>query len=322
MQKASRLRAGVLVILLALLVGVWWQRQTIYDYARLYNYTAPPEVAALADRTTMNSSSRRLFYVYRPAIEDKSQFNADCTASEQTIVLGCYVQGQGIYLYKVTDSRLNGVQEVTAAHEMLHAAYTRLSASEKTKVDQMTAAAYAKITDERLRKTVDAYRAKDQSVVPNELHSILGTEVRALPNDLEAYYKRYFNNRLAVVGYSEKYQQAFTERQKQIEQYDGQLKNIKQQIDDLQSSLQAQERDLRSQKVTMDNLYAQRQFEAYNTLVAPYNMKVRAYNSQADSAQALIDQYNSIVNTRNALAVEESQLVKAIDSRPSTLQTQ
>lgn len=322
MQKASRLRVGVLVVMFALLFGVWWQRQAIYDYARLYNYTAPPEVAALADRTTMNSTSRRLFYIHRPAIEDKTQFNADCTASEETIVLGCYVEGRGIYLYKVTDSRLNGVQEVTAAHEMLHAAYTRLSAPEKAKVNQMTASAYAQITDERLRKTIDAYRAKDQSVVPNELHSILGTEVRDLPSDLETYYKRYFNNRLAVVGYSEKYQQAFTDRQKQIEQYDGQLKNIKQQIDDLQSSLQIQERELRSQKVTMDTYYSERQFEAYNALVASYNTKVRTYNSLADKTQTLIDQYNNIVNNRNALAVEESQLVKAIDSRPAALQTQ
>ena len=35
------------------------------------------------------------------------------------------------YIYNVNDERLNGLKEVTAAHEMLHAAYERLPESDK-----------------------------------------------------------------------------------------------------------------------------------------------------------------------------------------------
>ena len=51
-------------------------------------------------------------------------------------MLGCYHSNQdGIFLYNVQDARLAGVQQVTAAHEMLHAAYDRLSTKDKNYVD-------------------------------------------------------------------------------------------------------------------------------------------------------------------------------------------
>lgn len=322
MQKSRRVSLGILISLLAVLGLVWWQRLAIYDWARLRSYDPPAAVVALADNTTMTDGTRRLFYVNRPAIEDKTQFNQDCADSEQTIVLGCYVSGDGIFLYKVDDPRLQGVMEVTAAHEALHAAYERLDANEQGRINQLTAAAFSKVTDERLRKTIDAYRAKDPAVVPNELHSILATEVRSLPAELEEYYSQYFKDRSKVVGYSERYQQVFTSRQEQIATYDGRMKNLKQQIDSLQRSLETQQQNLMTQKAQMDALLAAEQYQQYNAQVNSYNSRVRQYNAQVGTAQSLIDQYNQLVEERNALALEASQLVKSIDSRPTTVQTQ
>ena len=79
----------------------------------------------------MTDKGRNLFYVYDPQLLDKDGFNTQCTIEEQSIVLGCY-DGSGIYLYDISDVRLEGVEEVTSAHEMLHAAYGRLSAKEKS----------------------------------------------------------------------------------------------------------------------------------------------------------------------------------------------
>src|SRR5687767_5613101 len=91
----------VSLAILAVPAVAWMQRDAIFDAWRLRNYSAPAEVVRLADATTMTSDSRRLFYVYHPALADKSTFNGVCTDSEQTIVLGCYVQHRGIYLYNV-----------------------------------------------------------------------------------------------------------------------------------------------------------------------------------------------------------------------------
>lgn len=307
-----------LLLIGGLLIG-WVQRDAIYDAWRLHGYQAPAQVAHLADATTMNDKTRRLFYVYRPSLEDKGSFNGHCNNTEQTIVLGCYIEHQGIYLYNVSDPRLKGVIEVTAAHEMLHAAYDRLSSSERNHVDNLTNQVMQTITDERLKSTIENYRKKDPSVVPNELHSILATEVRSLPNELEQYYKKYFNNRAAIVDMADAYKQAFTERENEVKSLDEQLGKLKAQIDDLNTSLESQQASL---KTTYDDMQQKRRsgnVDAYNSMVPAYNQAVVAYNAAVNRQKQLVNDYNSLVEQRNNLATEENELIQAIDSR-STIQ--
>ena len=290
--------ATLLVILIA--AGVWLNQNALFDMWRLRGYTPPAEVVKLADETTMTDSARRLFYVYRPALQDKTTFNSSCSNSEQTIVLGCYVQHQGIYLYNVADPRLDGVIEVTAAHEMLHAAYDRLSDKEQKRIDALTNQVAGSLTDERLISTIESYRSKDPSVVPNELHSILATEVQDLPSELETYYSRYFTNRKAI---------------------DEQLKSRKTRIDVLNGTLESQQANL---KTSYDDLQQKRKgnnIEEYNAAVPAYNQAVVAYNANVNKQKQLVSQYNSLVEQRNDLATEENELIKALDSR-ETIQSQ
>lgn len=313
---AMRTRKSLITLLLLLAVPalLLWQRLAIFDWVRLRGYNPPVEVVKLADNTTMNLRMRQLFYVYHPSLEDKPTFNAHCRDSEQTIVLGCYINGRGIYLLDVTDDRLAGIEEVTAAHESLHAAYTRLSGKDRANVDRMVQGAFDSLGDQRVKDTIELYRKKDPNVVLNELHSILGTEVRTLPTALEEYYRRYFEDRLKVVGYSEQYEQAFTARKNQIKDYDAQLEALKQQIDVLQKSLVAAERDLARLRSSMNSLRSGNT-AAYNAAVPGYNQKVASYNAMIDQLSSLVNQYNEIVPKRNAIASEEEELVKAIDSR-------
>jgi len=314
-RKFFSLISTLLVVVVPVLA--FMQRQAIFDQIRLHGYSAPDSVTQLATDTTMLPSTRRLFYVYHPALDEKSEFNKACRENEQTIVLGCYVEGKGIYLLNVTDSRLTGVEQVTAAHETLHAEYARLSTSERKKVDQMTAAAFAGLTDQRIKDTIELYRKQDASVVPNELHSILGTEVRNLPADLENYYKQYFSDRSKVIAYSEQYEQAFTERKNQIIAYDDQLSALKEQISNLQASLTTQAAELSGERDRLNSLKSSGQVSAYNAAVPGYNAKVNSFNQSIDTLTGLINQYNDIVPKRNAIASEESDLVQAIDSRSS-----
>jgi hypothetical protein len=309
------------LIILAVPIVTWTQRDYLFDSWRLRNYTPSSEIVRLADTTTMTPEARRLFYVYHPVLEDKAGFNTKCGNEEQTIVLGCYILHRGIYLYDVPDARLNGVEEVTAAHEMLHAQYDRLSSSERKKVDAMTAEALKIISDGRLLQTIENYREKDPSVVPNELHSILATEVRNLPKELENYYKRYFSNRGAVVDFADAYKSEFASREQRVADLDKQLISLKTQIDNLNVTLETQQQNLKSQYESLQQLKRSGKAEAYNAAVPAYNAAVQSYNASVNRQRSLVNQYNTLVEERNSLAVEENQLIKALDSR-ETIQTQ
>lgn len=308
--------------LLGLTVFAWVKRDAVFDMWRLHGYQPPAAVVTLANETTMTPDTRRLFYVYRPDLEDKQSFNEHCTDSEKTIVLGCYISRRGIYLYDVTDDRLKGVEQVTAAHETLHAAYDRLSAKDRKRVDAMTANALSQVTDKRILDTIENYRKKDPNIVPNELHSILGTEVRQLPADLENYYKQYFTDRMAVVSYSEQYEREFTSREQQRNEYDKQLSTLKQQIDSLSTGLSSRERQINSDYQALIRLKQTGKTQEYNDGIPAYNSEVNSYNADVARVQTMIRLYNEIVEKRNALVVEEGQLLQAIDSRPTTIEQQ
>lgn len=322
-QRKSIISLVILWILIGALLFGWLKRQAIYDALRLRDYSPPNNIVQLANDTTMNNTSRRIFYVNHPAVENNATFTSKCgSEGEQTIVLGCYLPPQrGIHLYDVTDARLAGVEQVTAAHEMLHAAYDRLGPKDKKYVDQLIETAYAQVTDQRIRETIDAYK-KNGADTTNELHSILGTEVRNLPPELENYYKRYFTNRTKIVDYSDRYESVFTSRKNQVDMFDSQLAGLKKQIDTNQADLSQQNKDLTDERSRLDQLLASKQYQAYNEGVSAYNAKVQTYNSLVTSTKTLVNQYNEILDQRNAIALEQRQLFQAIDSRsvPQTVQ--
>lgn len=320
-RKSKGLSVSTAIIVVAVIAG-FLLRQDVYDWWRLRGYTPSSEIVALADKTTLNEDSRRLFYVQHPLLADKAAFNDFCRDNEYTIVLGCYIHRQGIFLLDVTDDRLSGVEEVTAAHELLHAAYERLSSEEKFRINNLLIIEFERLNDKRINETIEQYRKQNPDIVPNELHSIIGTEVRSISPELEEYYSRYFNNRQEIVSYSERYEQAFIERRNQIRVYDEQLSSLNKEIEALQASLSAQNQALISQRNQMNSLKSSGNTQEYNKQVPIYNAKVQKYNQDISTLESKINQYNEIVQKRNAIAEEEAELVEAIDSRTAIPQQQ
>jgi len=304
-------------LFMAVLIAVW-QREAIYDWLRLYNYQPPAAVMQLASATTMNDNARRIFYVQHPEIADKAAFNKHCGNDEQTIVLGCYINRQGIYIFGVNDPRLDGVEEVTAVHEMLHAAYDRLGKSERERINSLIDQAYANLTDQRIRDTFEAYRTAGADTA-NELHSILGTEVPSLPTQLETYYKRYFTNRAAIVGYSEQYQKAFSDRKAQATSLLAQLKQLKTQLDRLGNQIDQTEQQLDNEaKIIASEHTTTQDIPTFNARVNAYNAKITRLKGQIASHNQLVGQYNDVLSSYQAITFEAGQLIKAIDSRSSS----
>lgn len=305
----------LLLFLLVLLGVTWWQRQAIADWIRLYDYTPPATITQLAQQTTMTDRAKHLFYINKPIIADKSQFSGYCKQQEQAIVLGCYHSDEdGIFLLRIDPrSQLHGVMQVTAAHEMLHAAYDRLSPSQRAKVDRELEDFYAHgLQDKSVKAEIDSYKKTEPHSVVNEMHSIFGTEVAHLPADLEQYYTEYFTNRQAVVAQARQYQQAFRSREQAVDRYDKQLARLKQQIEQHQTELLQQAASLKQRNQQMRAMRQRGDIAGYNAAVPGYNQAVDAFNSLLATAKQEIVQYNKIVKQRNALVVEEQQLAQQL----------
>jgi hypothetical protein len=311
----------LLVLLITANLVAWNQRQNIADWWRLRDYQASTEVAALAVDTTMTGYGQRLFYVNHPSLEDKQSFNQHCTEkTEETAVLGCYHGNrQGIYIYAVNDERLQGVREVTAAHEMLHQAYDRLSTSERFRINKLLEAYYENgLTDQAVRDKLDTYKKLQNTVLVNEMHSIFGTEVRNLPEELESYYQQYFTDRAKVVDKREAYQGEFTRRQDTVKQYDAQLFSLKGRITANKALLESEMNFLNNKEKEIAQDIAVSEQVAYEADVREYNATVMQYNALLTATRALIAQHNDIVKKRNDIAIQEQQLQQALDSRLET----
>ena len=309
MKRSTRLAPFiVLIMLIAGSFVAWSQRYNIYDWSRLRGYQPPAAIAQLATDTTMNDDTRRVFYAHHPELDDRSTFRTHCSNfDEVTIVLGCYVPKTGIYVFDIDDPRLSGVEEVTAAHELLHVAYERLGSKERAHIDKLTQQALASVKDERIKSTVESYRTRDPSVVPNELHSIIGTEVSELPAELENYYKRYFDSRAQIVTFAEKYEGAITERRDRAEAIRLELEGLKQEIEQQQETLATEREQLQNDRSKANT---QAEVDAFNARVNAYNANIREFNS-------MISHYNTLVDEYQTVSLEAQELYKALDSRPT-----
>ncbi len=308
--------AGIAFLLLVVGSAGWTllNRQFVIDWWRIRTFTPSSDVAQLAIRDTLVGRGHDLFMASEPQVQNGSDFNSSCPSKgEKTIVLGCYA-AQRIYVYNVTDERLTGVKEVTAAHEMLHAAYERLSVSDQAKVNAMLKPIIDGMTDKRILELIKLYNQQEPGQLYNEMHSILGTEYAHLTPDLEDYYKQYFGNRQTVVGYALAYQQPFTDSQNKLDEYDAQLDALKPQIDQNNASLKQQQADLQDESNRLGQLRAQGNIQAYNESVPGYNAKVASFNQLVQLTRDLVAEYNALVVKHNQEATAQNDLQQSLDS--------
>ena len=308
------LSASSVLLVIAALPILLWQRQNIYDWWRLYNYDPPSHIEEIAENSKFNEYGKKLFFVHKPELNDRNSFNQNCPSQEQTIVLGCYISHQSIYIFDVTDERLKGIKEVTAAHEMLHAAYDRLSTKERQRIDSLTNEAYTNLNDQQLSKTIELYKSKDASVVPNELHSILGTEVRELPEELSTYYQRYFTDRMSVVELSENYEQVFVSQQNEIRTLADQITSLESELASRKTTIENLETELNAKHNNLNYLKNSGDIEKYNAGVPEYNSLVYRIRALVNSYNSDVIRLNELIEKHNQLAVEQKRLNNQIDS--------
>lgn len=204
--------ASVVVLLFAvvLMLGAFWQRQTITDYVLAAQYEAPVAIAEIRDDLKLTDQGMLLFNASQPKLQVADAFNASCQQQKETNnpILGCYVN-QRIYIYDVKNQKLDGIEETTAAHELLHAVYERMSYQERTEIDAEIKKVLGTIMTPELKERLEYYRKAEPGEEYNELHAILGTEFPTLGDALERHYQRYFQSRQTVLAYYSKYNSVF-----------------------------------------------------------------------------------------------------------------
>lgn len=275
------------------------------------------EVKVIHDDLGLTSDGSDLFYSSSPVIEDGEQFNASCSSAERTAaILGCYYK-RTIYIYNVTNTELVRAKDVSAAHEMLHAAYERLNIIDRSHVDSMLQVEYAKQkNNSELQKLMDYYKQAEPGALTNELHSILGTTIASLSPDLEAYYRRYFTDRQKIVAMNNAYSNVFTTIENRANELTAKVDVMQPQ---LKADLATYNTDITqlNEDISAFNSRAQNNYfttqAAFNAAQRALTIRINDMNARRSDINTRVTEYNGYVAELKQLSVKVNELNSSIN---------
>lgn len=236
--KRSLRAVTTAVLLIAVVIGVvfaYMHRQQINDHFAAQRFQPTASVSKLTKELHLTDDGHRIFWASEPTLDASQNFNKQCSKvdhSEDGHILGCYSNSK-IHLFEVTDKRLNGIVEVTAAHEMLHAAFARLDESEKKTLVRKLTKLYAQLeeTHPEVKQRMSVYASLSKTAFANELHSVLATEVRDLPSWLEKHYATWLEDRTAILNCFDGYHAVFNELKNRADQLESEMSTLRADIE-------------------------------------------------------------------------------------------
>lgn len=269
---------------------------------------ADTRLQRLQELASFSSEGMLIFAATSPSLLTNPAFSEACNRHEDISSLGCF-DGKTIKIFDVKEARLEGLMASTAAHEMLHAAYKKLSRAEKTRIDGLITKALPHIQNPDVLTKFAEYKKRDPTVMASEYHSIIGTEIENLPTELEAHYGRYFRKRAAVVALTQEFYDELRSRKKTIALTDSELDKRREDIElrmkllkTRQSHLDVLRKNLdAAENSTRDNV------ESYNQLVEKFNKELRDLRQQTD-------EFNKMARERNQKAIESQKLYESLNS--------
>lgn len=330
---AAKLGRAALVLLatgaLALQAGVAQGATWVIDNERLlkdrlvaFQFDASDEIFSYAEQSGMSATGELYFFTSLPKIVPVYEFDRYCSRREPGIgVLGCYTMKDGrIFLYDVTDPRLVSMEPVVAAHEMLHAAWARISSAEQERIAVLLEEGFATLPeDHELRRRIQAYEDNSPSSRIPELYSILGTEVLKLPAELEAHYAIYFDDRSKVVALSDESTRVFGAVQDELRALAADLESRSAEIEGLRftykntdAALSADIDAFEIRRTTPGGFPVKSEFEAVRGALIDRQNKLRVLR---DLLNSKISDYNELLEEVTRLNAEVSELNQGINIR-------
>ena len=267
--------------------------------------TQAPKVAGpigdLIEKTSMTEQAQRLFLGTDPQIVGKAELQGHCRNTSSVHVLGRFLVTQEcrtvggapavcsknarIHLLRVDRADINDLIYVSAAHEMLHAAYDELPVEERQPLDRALESAVSRLEPCGVAANLGAYAGRPAAERRSELHSVLATEFASLPAGLEGHYAKYLRNRQLVVqahdrtlGFRE---QEICALRSRIDQLQGQVSGLRQQLQRLRSRGNA---------------------AAHNAQVPGFNNRVNEHNRLVDAHNRKVREYNQLLSSLGSSA--------------------
>ncbi len=317
-KAAIVLNVFICVVLIILSIIVILNRQMIIDQITVWQFQPTAEVSALVEKSGMSDYGKFMYLASQPNLDGTQNFNSECDRIENTAsILGCY-KNYRIYIYDITDTQLDGIREVTATHETLHAAYARLSSDTKNRISTLLEAEYAKLEGNKNYTDRMAFYARTEpGERDNELHSVIGTEIADISPELEQYYSMYFSDRQKVVALNTKYSSVFTNLKNRANALADQLNVLSSSINSqsarYNNDVQTLNMDISifNAKAKSGSFASAAQFASERSALS---VRVAAVNALRESVNSDIDTYGIDLKEYNSIATESKTLYNTIDS--------
>ena len=309
----------ILLVIIAGAVGLGvWKRQWIYDFYRGMTYVPSDEMVRIMGDLRLTERGEFLFKAAQPELSEREEFNEKCRGDDTEIaVLGCYTGGD-IYVYNIKDTELDGIRELTTAHELLHVVWARMSEEERLALAEPLTRTFEE-NQEMLEKEINSY---DVSQKQEELYVRAGTEVADLPDVLEKHYAEIFKDQDSVVAFYNSYIGVFRVLEEELEALKDEMNGLNQEITQKIAEYEKQVAQLNADIVSFNScaevagcfgssvefneerarLVAwqkeiDRMYEEISGLVENYNEKVDKYNADVTRTEKL----NRAMNSKNTL---------------------
>ena len=306
------------MVLIVAVGFVLLNRNKLYDGFRGMTYRPSEEMSKIRSALKLTERGEFLFNASQPKLSDQEEFNDYCRSDSDSdvAVLGCYTENN-IYVYDIDDSELDGILELTTAHELLHAVWSRMSEGQQKELETDLEKVFEE-NQEILGKEIDTYALNEKQ---EEMFVRIGTEIKDLPESLEEYYATIFNDQDAIVDFYNHYITVFNE-------LESEMKNLKTEIDSIQGTIDEKTLDYEARVKTLNEkisrfnscaetigcftseaefsiernaLMAEQSaltevYNELNELVNEYNTKVEAYNADVTYSKKLESMVNSLVS--------------------------
>ena len=307
---------GWLFLLVVIVASVFLilKREWIYDWYRGVSYQPSSEMVTIRDKLQLTGRGEFLFNAAQPKLSAAEEFNANCRQDESEVaVLGCYTNGD-IFVYNIDAAELNGIRELTTAHELLHAVWARMSEDEKVALVESLTRTFDANRD-FLAEEINQYDVNEKQ---EELYVRAGTEVKNLPEALEKHFAEIFKDQDMIVDFYDSYIAVFRKIKAEMEKLVSEMEALKEAINTKMAEYEEVYGQLEADIVSFNScaevagcfgseaeFYASR-----NQLIVRQN----ELNLMNDEINNLVDAYNAKVDTYNADVTESRKLQDMINS--------
>lgn len=285
-----------------------------------HTYTPSTEIEAIVDVLELTPNAERTFYASQPALHNANSFNRECPRRDEVSpILGCYSSRQ-IHLYAIDSDDLSGIVEVTAAHELLHAEWDRMSMRERDRIGELLEAHYEATDETQLDERMAYYAEHQPGTETNELHSILGTEKHGLSPELEEHYAQYFEDRSKIVSLYNNYSETFERLEQHVQALDQRITALQSEVTAANAAYEAAVSQLNSDIAELESWFTNldrtnvQEVNQYNNSVYAINARSAQLEADRQRINAQVDEYNTLVNEYNETALQAGDLYNQIDS--------